>query len=124
VDYDWLDAVKTSNMMGDYAPGNAAMGLRAAAKRQFAHDLSNALRRFVPEHDGDLPADLVQLNAYMQQPMNDAILKSYKLLHTGKLADLPEKDWLVGEIAPPFDKHDVGRMMIRTDDYYQVSREK
>lgn len=124
LDYDWLDAVKASNMMGDYAPGNAAISLRESAKRQFAHELSNALRRFVAEHDGDLPADLAQLNAYMQQPMNDAILKSYKLLHAGKLADLLEKEWLVGEIAPPFDKNDWRRMMIRTDDYYQVSREK
>jgi RNA polymerase sigma factor (sigma-70 family) len=124
LDYDWLDAVKTSNMMGDYAPGNAAIGLREAAKRQFAHELSNALRRFVAEHDGQLPADLAQLNAYMQQPMNDAILKSYRLLHAGKLADLPGKEWLVAEIAPPFDKNDWRRMMIRTDDYIQVSREK
>jgi len=124
LDYDWLDAVKTSNMMGEYAPGNAMSGLREAAKRQFAHELSNALRRFVAEHEGVLPAELSQLDVYMQQPMNDAVLKSYQLLHTGKLADLPAKEWLVAEIAPPFDKNDWRRIMIRTDDSMLVSREK
>jgi hypothetical protein len=123
-DYDWLDQAKYSNMLGDNAPRNAMQGLRESAKRQFAHEMSNALRRFVAEHNGDLPADLSQLNAYFQQPMNDAILKSYKLLHTGKLADLPKNEWLVAEIAPPFDKNDDRRMMIRTDDYVRVMREK
>jgi RNA polymerase sigma factor (sigma-70 family) len=123
-DYDWLDAVKTSNMMGDYAPGNAAILLRQAAKRQFAHEMSNALRRYVEEHNGDLPADLSQLNTYLTKPMNDAILKSYKLLHAGKLADLPNKDWLVEEIAPPFDNYDSMRIVIRTDDSSIVPREK
>ena len=123
-DYDWLDAVKTSNMMGDYAPGNAAILLRQAAKRQFAHEMSNALRRYVEEHNGDLPADLSQMNTYLTKPMNDAILKSYKLLHAGKLADLPNKDWLVEEIAPPFDNYDSMRIVIRTDDSSIVPREK
>ena len=123
-DYDWLDAVKTSNMMGDYAPRNAIGGLREAAKRQFAHELSNALRRFVEEHNGDLPGNLSQLNAYFQKPMNDAILISYELLHTGKLADFPKNEWLVSEIAPPFDNDDIWRMMIRTDDHLRVRRER
>ena len=123
-DYDWLDAVKTSNMLGDYAPMNAMGGLREAAKRQFAHELSNALRRFVEKHNGDLPTNLSQLNAYFQLPMNDAILNSYKLLHTGKLADLPKKEWLVSEIAPPVDANDDRQMMIRTDDFVLVRREK
>jgi hypothetical protein len=56
--------------------------------------------------------------------MNDAILKSYKLLHAGKLADLQEKEWLVKEISPPFDDQDWRQMMIRTDDYFPVKREK
>jgi hypothetical protein len=56
--------------------------------------------------------------------MNDAILKSYKLLHTGKLADLPKKEWLVSEIAPPVDANDDRQMMIRSDDFVLVRREK
>jgi hypothetical protein len=67
-------------MMGDNGPTNAMSGLREAAKNQFAHEMSNALKRFVEEHNGDLPTDLSQLNAYFQQPMSDNILKSYKLL--------------------------------------------
>ncbi len=121
-DYDWLDAVKTSNMEGEHAPANAMPGLREAAKRQFAHNLKNALSRFVEEHNGDLPTDLSQLNSYFDQPMNDAILKSYAMLHSGKLADLPKREWLVKEIAPPFDNDDPRQMMIRTDDYLLVQR--
>ena len=122
LDYDWLDAVKTSTMEGEHAPANAMEGLRASAKRQFAHKLKVALNRFVEENHGELPGQLSQLNAHMDPPMNDAILNSYTLLHSGKLIDIPKNEWLVKEISPPVDDQDDRRMMIRTDDFVQVPR--
>jgi RNA polymerase sigma factor (sigma-70 family) len=123
-DYDWLDAVKYSNMQGDAAPANAAPGLREAAKRQFGHELGNALRRYAAEHDGELPTDLSQSNPYMIHPMNEDVIKSYKLLRSGKLADISGQEWLVAEIAPPFDKNDYKRVVIRSEDQIEVPREK
>lgn len=125
LDYDWLDAVKNSNMMGDNASRNAAIfNLRDAAKRQFAHELGNALKRYVGEHDGVLPTDLSQLNTYFERPMSDAVLKSYKLLHTGKLADVPSEEWLVAGIAPPLDEFDTTTLQIKIDDSRRVTRDK
>ncbi len=112
-DYDWLDVVKHStDMLGPYAPGNAAIQLRDHAKGQFAHALSDALKYYVEKNNGDLPTELAQLNAYLQKPMNDAILNSYKLMHTGKLADLPEKEWVVREVGPKFDQFDSWAFLI------------
>jgi hypothetical protein len=123
-DYDWLDVVKSSNMVGDHAPANAMFRLREAAKDQFAHEMSNALKRFVEEHNGDLPTDLSQLNTYFQLPMSDDILKSYKLLHTGKLADLAKDEWIVGEIAAPIDENDSTRLLIGIEKWRKAVREK
>jgi RNA polymerase sigma factor (sigma-70 family) len=126
-DYDWLDVVKTSNMEGENAPRNAMSSLREAAKRQFGHELSDALKRFVAEHDGELPAELSQLNAYMLRPMSDALLNSYKLLHTGKLADVPKNEWLVSEIVPPYDKEDKihdRTLLVKIDDWQMPFRTK
>jgi RNA polymerase sigma factor (sigma-70 family) len=125
LDYDWLDAVKMSNMEGDYAPATAAhYFLRERAKRQFAHEIRNALRCFVEEHDGDLPTILSQLNSYMQRQMDDEILKSYRLRHSGKLAELSKNEWLVEQNNPPFDKYDDRRLLIRIDDDILVRRDQ
>jgi len=121
-DYDWIDAVKTSNMLGEHAPRNEMSGLRDAAKRQFSRELGNALGRFVEEHDGELAAELSQLNGYFQRPMNEAILRSYKLLHTGRLADLPKDEWLVSEIVPPAGAKDDWSYLIRIGDSQKIWR--
>src|SRR5262249_17281710 len=57
-DYDWLDVVKNSNMLGEYAPRNAMTELRQHAKGQFAHALSDALKSFVEKNNGNLPTEL------------------------------------------------------------------
>ena len=123
-DYDWLDAVKTSNMQGPYAAGNEAPGLRDRAKEQFAHLVKFALQRFVNEHNGELPSEISQIMAYFAEPVSADILASYQLLQTGKLADLPSNSWLVKDIAPPHDRNDWRRMMIRTDDFQWVRRDQ
>jgi hypothetical protein len=113
-DYDWLDVTKwPNNTMGPSGPANAAVQLREHAKVQFAQALSDALKYYVEKNNGELPTELAQLNAYLQKPMNDALLNSYKLVHTGKLADLPENEWVIREIAPQFDKFDSWAFLIR-----------
>jgi len=123
-DYDWLDAVKHSNMQGPYAPGNEAPGLRDRAKEQFAHLMENALRRFVEKHNGDLPSEISEVIPYFSEPVSAEILDSYQLLHTGKLADVPPKSSLVADISPPHDRNDWRRMMIRTDDWVWTRRDQ
>jgi hypothetical protein len=123
-DYDWLDAVKHSNMQGPYAPGNEAPGLRDRAKEQFAHLMENALRQFVEKHNGDLPSEISQVIPFFSEPVSAEILGSYQLLHSGKLADVPPRSSLVADVSPPHDKNDWRRMMIRTDDWIWTRRDQ
>jgi hypothetical protein len=96
---DWLDAVKNNNLAGEYAPRHAAQMLRERAKEEFANELSNALRRFVVENNGDLPTGLAQLNSHLSRPMSEDLIGSYKLLYSGNIADVPKGEWLVVETA-------------------------
>jgi RNA polymerase sigma factor (sigma-70 family) len=123
-DYDWLDVVKTSNMLGPYAPRNAISELREHAKAQFAHALSDALNSFVEKNNGDLPTELAQLNAYLEKPMNDTLLNSYQLVHTGRFADLPENESVVREIAPARDESDSFTYLIRPGKFDRTLRKK
>jgi RNA polymerase sigma factor (sigma-70 family) len=123
-DCDWLDAVRHSNMQGPYASGNEAPDLRDRAKEQFAHLMENALRRFVEEHNGDLPSEISQIIPYFSEPVSVEILGSYQLLHTGKLADVPPKSSIVADVSPPHGKNDWRRMMIRTDDWVWTRRDQ
>jgi len=75
--------------------------LRSRAKEEFGDKLSTALRNFVTEHDGNLPNDLRQLNPYISPPLTDDLLGVYKLVYSGKNADVPEGKWPIVETRPP-----------------------
>ena len=111
-------------MQGPYASGNEAPGLRDRAKEQLAHVITVALQRFVEAHNGDLPADLSQLNPYFYEPVSAEILGSYQLLQTGKLTDVPANSWLVKDVSRPHDKNDDRRIMIRLDGHVWARRDQ
>ena len=49
--------------------------------------------------------------SYFSVPVDEAVLQRYKLLHTGRLNDMPPNESLVAETAPPVDD--------RYDTFYQ-----
>jgi hypothetical protein len=118
---NWLDVVKGTNLGGDYGPGNAAYMLRSRAKEEFGDKLSVALRNFVAEHKGDLPNDLRQLNAYLSPPLTDDLVSVYKLVYSGKNADVPAGKWPIVETRPPQEPGDA-HVVIGTK-MYNRSRE-
>ena len=75
--------------------------LRDRARDTFVLRRSDALRRFVAEHNGELPSDLRQLNYYLSPPMTEELVNAYKLLYSGKIADVPPGKWPIVEIRPP-----------------------
>jgi RNA polymerase sigma factor (sigma-70 family) len=78
--------------------------LRVRAKAAFGGNLQKALRQFGENNDGMLPADLSQLQPYLDPPVDPAVLERYQLLQSGKLSDVAGKPpMLVGEKAPPVD---------------------
>jgi hypothetical protein len=75
--------------------------LRDRARDYFGVLMSLALQKFVKEHNGELPADLRQLNSYLSPPMTDELLKAYKLVYSGKIEDVPKDKWPIVEVRPP-----------------------
>jgi hypothetical protein len=65
--------------------------------------LQQALRGYAKANDGMLPTDLSQLKPYFEKPVDDAILRRYSMLQTGKASDVPQGQYIVAETAPPVD---------------------
>jgi len=101
-DKDWFDAVKSVKQLETEADYRQAFDdLRRNVKNEFARMLQQALRGYAGANDGMLPTDLSQLNPYFDKPVDDAVLRRYSLLQTGKVSDAT--DFLVAETAPPVD---------------------
>jgi myosin heavy subunit len=99
-DRDWLIAVTKNPAETDTDARKALVTLRNRGKMAFAPMLRGALQEYINANNGLLPADIAQLRPYFQSPVDDAILQRYQLLHTGRLADVPQEEWLVAEKAP------------------------
>jgi hypothetical protein len=69
-----------------------------------------AMRDYVKEANGQLPSSLSELTPYfklyLRQPVDEAMLQRYELLHTGKLSDLPAGEFLIAEKAAVDDQFD------------------
>ncbi len=103
-DKDWFDAVKnTKRLETDDDVRQALSDLRKNVKNQFDQMLQQALRGYARANDGMLPTELSQLKPYFQTPMDEAILRRYSLVQSGKVADVPQSEYLVRETAPPVD---------------------
>jgi RNA polymerase sigma factor (sigma-70 family) len=103
-DKDWFDAVKSVKQLqtdDDYR--QAFNDLRHDVKMEFVRMLQQALRGYAKASDGMLPTDLSQLKPYFDQPVDDAVLRRYSLLQTGKASDVPQNQYIVAETAPPVD---------------------
>jgi len=104
---DWLSAAKVARFDTDADVRKALGKLRNLAKDRMP--MGRALWNFTQEHQGQLPTDISQLKPYFNSALSDAalddgaldaIFERYKLLHTGKLSDLPPDAWIIAEKAP------------------------
>jgi len=101
---DWFDAVKNFKQFETDTDFRQALhNLRNSAKQAFGDMSREAMKRFAEANDGNLPADLSQLKPYFETVVDDATLARYSLLQTGKLADVPQNEYLLAEKAPPAD---------------------
>ena len=103
-DKDWFDAIKNAKQLETDADFRQALNnLRNSAKQAFGNMTREALKKYAEANNGLLPADLSQLKPYFETPVEDSILQRYSLLQTGKLADVPQSEYLFAEKAPPVD---------------------
>lgn len=97
----WLDVIKNNDLASDSAFKDASRMLRDRARDNFGLLMSDALRRFVTEHNGELPSDLRRLSSYLSPPMTEDLVNAYKLLYSGKITDVPSGKWPIIEVRPP-----------------------
>ena len=104
---EWLD-VGQSYFEDDKGTniGRVLSELRRMGKSRFANLAGYALNEYTIANNGELPNELSQLQPYFTSPVSDDILQRYKLLHTGKLADLPNSEPIIGEKAIVDEKFD------------------
>lgn len=103
-DKDWLDAVARADKLENEDNFRQAMSsLRGQGKMAFGMMLKKALQQYAQDHGDMLPTDMSQLQAYLNQPVDDSLLKRYQLTQTGKLGDLSAGQTLITEVAPRVD---------------------
>jgi RNA polymerase sigma factor (sigma-70 family) len=101
---NWLDAVAgIENLETDDDYRQALNLLRARAKSTVGMKLQMAMRQYADANAGMLPADVSQLQPYLEEPIGPTILERYKITETGNVGELVQSDFILEEIAPPVD---------------------
>ena len=96
-DEDWLDLARDEDLESEAGIRKAFSDVRRSAENTFINELSDALKKFAEANGQKLPDSLVQLKPYFEPPVDDSMLGQYKLLHTGKVSDVPSGEWAVTE---------------------------
>ena len=76
---------------------------RSGAQIEFAMSvLSDALRQFGKNNNGQFPTDLSQLTPYFKSPVDDAVLQDWTILPGSSLpgAMRVQEDWVITQKAP------------------------
>ena len=101
----WLDLARDEDLNSEDGIRKALSGVRRYAKNIFVNELSDALGKYVEKNNGRLPDNVTELKSYFKTPVDDAVLLPYKLLHTGKLSDVPRGEWVMTDTVVD-DKYD------------------
>lgn len=104
---EWLRGANyTADLKTDDDLDRATSQLRRDAKRKSADAIGGALANYIAGNNGQLPADISQLESYSNPPIDGTILQRYQLLQTGNLSDIPNNEPLITEKAPVDDQYD------------------
>jgi RNA polymerase sigma factor (sigma-70 family) len=107
----WAEDAARGKLDTEEGVRQALGNLRRAAKIWFASRLSDGLNQYVKANGGQLPNDIADIKPYLkypadEQPVDDAALQRYQLLHNGKLSDFGPDEPLIAEKAPVDDQYD------------------
>ena len=101
----WLDLARDEDLDSELGIRKAFGSVRRYAKNIFVNEISDALGKYVRENDSRLPNQITDLLPYFEKATDETFLKSYRLLHTGKLSDVPRGSWVIADtpIDPEYD---------------------
>jgi DNA-binding protein Fis len=85
---DWLDAVKNVKQLDTDADYDKALNaLRSSAKQEFASMVKSAIGSYLQANNGQLPADLSQLQPYFASSPDDSVLQRYEITQPGTVSE-------------------------------------
>ena len=88
------------------------MELRAIAKHNAYPLWQEALKSYLADSGGESPADIQALQPYFKEPIDDAILRRYRVTHGGPVPANPTAPvWLIEEIGAVDDRYDTRMRM-------------
>jgi len=86
---DWLSAVKNADLSTAIGARQALNHLRNLAKNNFVPLLQAAMKKYLTEHNNQLPASVTDLKTYFEVPVSEAMLQRYAMKYTGNVNDVP-----------------------------------
>jgi RNA polymerase sigma factor (sigma-70 family) len=99
----WLELVRYDHHAIDPDNSHAMSSARSSAQIHFADSvLSDALRQYGKNNNGQFPTDVSQLAPYFRSPVADSILQDWAILPGSSLpgAMRSDEDWVITQKAP------------------------
>jgi len=106
-DRTWLDIARDADLNTDEGVRRAFAELRRIAKNTLAPEISDALLRYLNDHEGQLPGRISELKPLFKLPVTEAMLDQYEMTHSGKYSDVPKGDYVISEkrvVDPEYDR--------------------
>jgi RNA polymerase sigma factor (sigma-70 family) len=95
---DWLRATMRGDLKSDADYRRALAELRSCVESRFADRIGEAVVKYSSANGGQLPTDTSQLTAYLDPPVDNAILQRYEIVRGDSLPGIPipaATEWLV-----------------------------
>jgi RNA polymerase sigma factor (sigma-70 family) len=115
-DQDWLNAAKADlNTDDDYL--RALSNLRGAAESTFIKtELKPALNQYAQANNGQMPADISQLQPYFNPPVDDATLQRWEVAPQGTVPSIGVGSSVITQVAAVDSDYDT-RYAVGTNGY-------
>lgn len=104
---DWIQVARRAKFDSDEDVRESLMALRSLAKHNAYPLWQDALKAYLADNGGEAPADVQALRPYFREPIDDAILQRYRVIHSGPVPANPTGPvWLIEETGAVDDRHD------------------
>jgi hypothetical protein len=96
-DADWLDVVDWAALDDEIGARKALLGIRNLAKRRFEETVISAVNKYSEAHQQQLPANLADLNSFLEPLAAEILAERYELSTNAKEPNVSPEDWVINE---------------------------
>jgi hypothetical protein len=96
-DADWLDVADWATLDDEIGARKALLGVRNLAKRRFEEAVISAISKYSEAHEQQLPANLADLNSFLDPLAAKTLAERYELSPKAKEPNVSPEDWVINE---------------------------